>query len=330
MYRPTRSRGVDRSRCGLHCNDGPRYGPPMLESMRQLSESEPNWAMLVLGLFGSLLILASVVCIVLVLIHVGRHPVGWKRAVQRVASRTWTWRDAAFVCLAMLMMHLVLFLVVNGLAGLLPQHIDVLTSASIVVQTLLFQGGGIALVHFLIRAHHTTWRDAFGIDTRHARRDVLRGIVLYFAAVPVVGVTAWAYRALLTACGVEVEPQAVIRIFLAPEYPTWLKVYLAGLAVAVAPFVEEFLFRGIGLPVLLKHARPAWSIVGLSVAFAAIHFSLPALVPLFVIAAAFSLAYAATGSLVVPIAMHMTFNAVSLLVLLVLQLVPGGAELAGF
>jgi membrane protease YdiL (CAAX protease family) len=59
--------------------------------------------------------------------------------------------------------------------------------------------------------------------------------------------------------------------------------------------------------------------VAVSVLFACIHFHLPSAGPLFAMAAAFALAYAYTGSVVVPAVMHALFNGGTLVTLLVLR-----------
>jgi membrane protease YdiL (CAAX protease family) len=57
----------------------------------------------------------------------------------------------------------------------------------------------------------------------------------------------------------------------------------------------------------------------ISLLFAAIHFHLPSLIPLLIIASGFSLAYLYTKSLWVPIIMHGLFNGVNLALLLVMR-----------
>ena len=98
-----------------------------------------------------------------------------------------------------------------------------------------------------------------------------------------------------------------------------IRVYLTGVAVVVAPFFEELLFRGILLPAVAKRYGVGWAIVLVSLAFAGIHLHLPSLVPLFVMAVAFSLAYLHTGSILAPAVMHGLFNAVNILLLTALR-----------
>ena len=90
-----------------------------------------------------------------------------------------------------------------------------------------------------------------------------------------------------------------------------MRVYLLFMAIVLAPIFEEILFRGIALPYLLRKIGTLPALVLVSFFFAMIHSHLPSFIPLFVIAMAFGLAYLRTGSLTVPITMHMIFNAVN-------------------
>jgi membrane protease YdiL (CAAX protease family) len=90
-------------------------------------------------------------------------------------------------------------------------------------------------------------------------------------------------------------------------------------AVAIAPFFEECLFRGILLPMAIRKLGLGAGIFVISLLFAAIHFHLPSLIPLLIIASGFSLAYLYTKSLWVPIIMHGLFNGVNLALLLVMR-----------
>ncbi|MBV9126514.1 MAG: CPBP family intramembrane metalloprotease [Verrucomicrobia bacterium] len=80
-------------------------------------------------------------------------------------------------------------------------------------------------------------------------------------------------------------------------------------AVVIAPLVEEFLFRGYLYPIFRRYFGVMTGIFLNSALFAAMHVHLPSLAPLFVLAVCLTLAYEATGSLLVPMAMHALFNA---------------------
>jgi membrane protease YdiL (CAAX protease family) len=86
-------------------------------------------------------------------------------------------------------------------------------------------------------------------------------------------------------------------------------------AVVVAPFSEEVIFRGAFYPVLSRSLGRGLSAVLTAVMFALVHDTLTDAPSLAVLALCFALAYEATGSLLVPIFMHATFNGTGLLMM---------------
>ena len=91
-----------------------------------------------------------------------------------------------------------------------------------------------------------------------------------------------------------------------------VQVCLLVLALIVAPITEEALFRGMALPLLARTMGVIPAVVLTAVCFALMHFHLPALAPLFVLASGFAVAYIVSGSLWVPIIMHVLFNGMNL------------------
>ena len=79
-----------------------------------------------------------------------------------------------------------------------------------------------------------------------------------------------------------------------------------------APVVEELLFRGVLFGGLTK-IMPVWPAMVLSgLVFAVIHVNAATLIPLWFLGIAFAWLYARTGTLLAPMAVHFTFNAINL------------------
>jgi membrane protease YdiL (CAAX protease family) len=159
----------------------------------------------------------------------------------------------------------------------------------------------------------------FGRHGRSGLKAAGWGAVLYLAAIPYFAAATLGYRLILHVCRYEVEPQGIVTVFFAPEYPLWLRLYLLVVGVLIAPVAEEILFRGIILPMALRRNGVVYAVAISALLFACIHMHVPALVPLFVMAAAFALGYLYTGSILTPIVMHVLFNAVNLTALYLLQ-----------
>lgn len=81
-------------------------------------------------------------------------------------------------------------------------------------------------------------------------------------------------------------------------------------AFILAPFAEEFFFRGLVQTLFVRLLRRRWLAIGLSsLAFGAVHFTQPHAVPALVaLALLIGYAYERTGSLAPPILIHAAFN----------------------
>jgi membrane protease YdiL (CAAX protease family) len=86
-------------------------------------------------------------------------------------------------------------------------------------------------------------------------------------------------------------------------------------AVAIAPVVEEFLFRFFLYGVIKRYLGTFLGIIVNAVLFAAAHTHFPSFVPLFVLGSCFTIAYEWSGSILVAMTMHSLFNSVTLIVL---------------
>ncbi len=90
------------------------------------------------------------------------------------------------------------------------------------------------------------------------------------------------------------------------------RVMIIVFAVAVAPVVEEFLFRFFIYGVLKRYFGRLLGVMFSALLFAAAHAHLPSFAPLFVLGSCFAIAYEWSGSLLVSMAMHSLFNSLTL------------------
>jgi membrane protease YdiL (CAAX protease family) len=143
----------------------------------------------------------------------------------------------------------------------------------------------------------------------------------WLAILPVLWLVGFAWNLALSRLGHEPGFQQAIQLFLETETPGE-RFRFVFFAVVVAPVAEEALFRGLLLPLLVRHAGPLAGLTLVALGFAALH-GLESLPALAVFSVALSLAYARTGTILVPMAMHAIFNAANLA--LVAALVRSGA-----
>lgn len=141
-----------------------------------------------------------------------------------------------------------------------------------------------------------------------------RGLRYYLMAIPGIALAAIAYFQLLESVGVPRVQQPIIEMFSGLESPIWI-LAMAVFAVALAPIVEELIFRGILLPLLIGRIGLVAGLVVSSLLFAFLHGHVQTMFPLVVVAVFFSFGYIFGQSIWVPVVMHGCFNGMNLLTL---------------
>jgi len=148
------------------------------------------------------------------------------------------------------------------------------------------------------------------------------GMWMFFIGLQLIGLLVWTVFSHLQSTGVtgwtdtvlswmnwfgESDMQESVKLLRSTSDPVILGL-MGVAAVIVAPVCEEIVFRGYLYPAAKKFAGP-W-IAGLCSAliFSAAHGNLPALIPLFVFGCVLAFIYEKTGSILVPIAVHLCFN----------------------
>lgn len=277
---------------------------------RFLFESaSPETAAAVAALYFTLLLTGTFAAVVLI-VRTLRTPIDWAPRLLIFRMRPWTWREGLAVA------ALVGLLICLGMAvATLLNHPRETTL--ILLQGLLLDLAGILAIAELISRSGWTWAQAFGMD-RTPARHLKTALLFYLAILPFLFFSALVYQGILSLNGIPPSLQE-IALLLSGDHPLWMRITLVLLAVAVAPFFEECLFRGILLPVLVRRLGLGGGIFLTSLLFASIHFHLPSLIPLIVVASGFSLAYVYSGSLWVSILMHGIFNGVNLALLLAIR-----------
>ncbi len=245
-----------------------------------------------------------------------RHPAAWARRIARLRRRPWPAAAAAHVFVPLALVYVGATLAAQLLADHLALMCDTTRYLVTVAGTVLLHGWIAAVILRNARRRGLTWRQSFGSRapaSPSAPRTLVAALHGYIAMVPAVIAGAIVTQAILRATGRTPAPQDILSIFLLPDTPVWFRWAIGGMAVVTAPIAEELLFRGVLLPALLRRAHAVPAFLATALCFGLMHGHLTALTPLMAIGLSLSLAYAGTGTLVVPILMHALFNAVSLL-----------------
>ena len=182
---------------------------------------------------------------------------------------------------------------------------------SFVVRTLGFQGTILILAHLFVRAHGISWNEAFGFRTSGQVGSVLLAIGATVLVLPVAWMLSRWSSELMTYFDVTPTPQeAVTTLQTAFETKVEIgpQIYMAFMAIAVAPAAEEILFRGILFPFFKARLHPVIAWLGIAVLFAGVHANAMTFVSLTVLALVLTLLYEVTGNLLAPILTHSLFN----------------------
>ena len=139
-------------------------------------------------------------------------------------------------------------------------------------------------------------------------RTLVTGGILLFASYPLIFVADLVTRRFL---GGDSSKQGIVEMFNESQ-TLQQRVFIIILAVAIAPMVEEFVFRFFLYGVVRRYLGRAVGLAANSLLFAAVHAHVPSAVPLFVLGACFTVAYEWSGSILVPMAMHALFNSLTL------------------
>ena len=149
-------------------------------------------------------------------------------------------------------------------------------------------------------------------------RAVATGAVLLFFAYPLLGLTETITQRLF---GTGSSRQNIVELF--SSSPTIRqRIMIIVFAVAIAPVVEEFLFRFFLYSIFRRYFGRFIGTVANALLFAAAHTHLPSFAALFVLGSCLTLAYEWSRSILVAMTMHSLFNAVTLTVLAFPELVP--------
>ena len=123
----------------------------------------------------------------------------------------------------------------------------------------------------------------------------------------------WASGELLSRLAdVDLSDQEIVKFLTSNTLSLRTKIVLFSFLLIEAPLLEELLCRGVIFGGLSK-MMPVWSAMLFSgFLFALIHINAATLIPLWFLGVAFAWLYVRTGTLLAPMAVHMTFNAVNL------------------
>ncbi len=223
-------------------------------------------------------------------------------------------RFRSFTFVSLVYVGILLSAVAQKLAGAPAAGSEALQLA---ITTLSFQGAVLILTRRLVHEHGLEWRQAFGLNHRWPRA-MLIGFMCAFSIIPV----AWGLQMIsvkvMTALNWDPEVQHAVNILnLADAWSD--RIVLGVVALILAPVAEEILFRGILYPALKGFGFPRSAFWTTAVVFSLIHFNAATFLPLLAFACLLNVLYEMTGNLLSCMVAHTSFNAINLIMLMVIK-----------
>jgi len=139
-------------------------------------------------------------------------------------------------------------------------------------------------------------------------RAVSTGAILLFFAYPLI---LWADVITQRLFGGGSSRQNIVEFFSGSR-TIEQRIMIIVFAIAIAPLIEEFLFRFFLYNVIKRYFGRFLGVTFSALLFAAAHAHFPSFVPLFVLGSCFAIAYEWSGSLLVAMTMHSLFNSLTL------------------
>ena len=188
--------------------------------------------------------------------------------------------------------------------------------SALVLGPVLYALAGFLVIALCLTYSRTSLRQSFLSQHGSTRKALTKGLLYGLAVIPPVLLLSLALTTVTEALGFEPALQEVFDWLGDKTLSPGTRLFMIVAAIAIAPVVEELLFRGVLFTAVLK-ARPFLFAALLSgLYFSLVHFHAPSLLPLLALSMAFSAGYAATGSILTPIVMHALFNLTSVLLYL--------------
>jgi membrane protease YdiL (CAAX protease family) len=236
-----------------------------------------------------------------------RRPQAGNRACAWLRSRRWYLHDAAFIVLMLFMLMALAWAFLQVLSHYGGHDLEENVWIVVITQSVVLHWAILVLVWRGTLRNRVYWCGR----AAHEWRGAGLGAAAYVATIPVLVLGSLLYSLVLLLLGVEPEMQDVVLLFESLE-DGWFFYYFIFMAVILAPIAEELLFRGVLLPACSRAWGVRAGVVVSSLLFAFMHLHATSFAALWLLSVGLAIAYMYTRSIWAPIAMHMLFNGVNL------------------
>ncbi|MFH1752719.1 MAG: CPBP family intramembrane glutamic endopeptidase [Candidatus Omnitrophota bacterium] len=177
---------------------------------------------------------------------------------------------------------------------------------SILNTTILDLIGIGCVFYFVIYRYKHKIKD-LGLSMKNFFKNISYGFMGYLAVLPLLFVTLLITALILSLLKRAPEPQPIFDLFLSEDKMPVLA-YLSIFVAIAGPVLEEIFFRGFLYTAIKKKTGIKWAILISAFIFSFLHAHLAGFVPIMILGVFLAYLYEKTGSLVVPMTVHVTHN----------------------
>jgi len=142
----------------------------------------------------------------------------------------------------------------NSVAGLLRRGQEE-SLVALMIGTLSFHGVLLVLTGAFLRVHRVGWSEAFGFQAPRAERALLLAFGTAILLLPITWLLGLVSAKVMTLIHLDPVAQKAVTT-VQQTVQVGPRLYLAFMAIVIAPVAEEILFRGIGYPFLKTVLKP--------------------------------------------------------------------------
>ena len=181
------------------------------------------------------------------------------------------------------------------------------TNFRMIFDTAVMNIVGITVIFHFVRKKCGQDMRSMGLGRVNVAKGFFFGAIGYLALIPVLVVIMAGTYYVVKSIGYEPPVQPIVEVFMKEKETSIL--WMSALFAAIfGPIAEEIFFRGFMYPAVRKKWGIAAGVIGTSVLFSLLHTHIVGFLPILALGMLLAYLYEKTGSLVVPMAVHMIHN----------------------
>lgn len=182
-------------------------------------------------------------------------------------------------------------------------------NAFVLLHTTITDLAAVFFIVFMVSKRERDSLGSLGLRFENFVRNTAAGFLGYLKILPLFAGSLALVILVSQLIGTEPPPHPLVGILVEEEERNpFLIFYSIVLACVIGPIIEEIFFRGFCYPAIKKRWGKAFAVFITAFVFAAIHGSLFAFLPVFILGIALAFLYEKYGSLVPSIVMHVVHN----------------------